>query len=64
MFITNRQKSGTWKVHLTIAVNFIFSKDKGEEQLMNSKSDHIEVLTYDNANEAIKKIFELLLSRY
>ena len=64
MFITNRQKSGTWKVHLTIAVNFICSKDKGEEQLMNSKSDDIEVLTYDNANGAIKKIFELLLSRY
>ena len=64
MFITNRQKSGTWKVHLTIAVNFISSKDKGEEQVMNSKSDHIEVLTYYNANGAIKKIFELLLSRY
>ena len=64
MFITNRQKSGTWKVHLTIAVNFISSKDKGEEQLMNSKSDDIEVLTYDNANGSIKKIFELLLSRY
>ena len=64
MFITNRQKSGTWKVHLTIEVNFISSKDKGEEQLMNSKSDHIEVLTYDNANGIIKKIFELLLSRY
>ena len=31
---------------------------------MHSKSDNIEVMTYDNTNEVIKEIFELLLSRY
>ena len=31
---------------------------------MHSKSDNIEVITYDNANEVIKEIFESLLSRY
>ena len=40
------QKSDTCKVELTIATNFISSKD--------SKSDNIEVITYDNENEAIK----------
>ena len=55
--ITDLQKSGTWKVRLTTAVNFIFSKDNDEEQSMHSKSYNIEVLTYDNANEIIKKKF-------
>ena len=31
---------------------------------MHSKSDNIEVMTYDNINESIKEIFESLLSRY
>ena len=31
---------------------------------MHSKSDSIEVTTYDNANEAIEKNFESLLFRY
>ena len=31
---------------------------------MHSKSDNIEVMTYDNANEVIKEIFEFLLSIY
>ena len=41
--IINLQKSGTWKVQLTNAVNFISSKDNDEEQLMHSRSDNIEV---------------------
>ena len=28
--IKNVQKSGTWKVQLTIAINFIYSKDNDE----------------------------------
>ena len=31
---------------------------------MHSKSDKVEVMTYDNANEVIKEIFEALISRY
>ena len=30
---------------------------------MHSKSDNIEVMTYDNANKVIEEIFESLLSR-
>ena len=35
----------------------MFSKDNDEEQVMHSKSDNIEVMTYDDANEVIKDIF-------
>ena len=31
---------------------------------MHSKSDNIEVMTYDNARKVIKKMFESLVSMY
>ena len=58
------QKSDTWKIQLKIAIKFISPKDTNEELVMHSKSDKIEVMTYDNANEVIEEIFESLISRY
>ena len=60
----NLHKSGTWKVQLTIAINFISSKDVDEEQVMHSKKDNIEFTTYDNANDIVDKLSESLFSRY
>ena len=34
-----------------------------EEQIMHSKSDNIEVMTYDNENKVINEILESFLSR-
>ena len=31
---------------------------------MHLRSENIEVITYDNANEVIEEVFESLLSRY
>ena len=36
--INNFKKSDTWKIQLTISINFIFSKDADEEHAMISKS--------------------------
>ena len=55
--IINLQKSGTWKVQLTIAINFISSKDDDEEQVMHSNSDDIEFLIYYNANDVVDEHF-------
>ena len=44
--IINLRKSDTEKIQLTIAFNFIFSKDVDEERVMHS-SDNIE---FDNLN--------------
>ena len=44
-FINDLQKSGTWNVQLTNAINFISSKDDDEEQVMYSKIDSIEIMT-------------------
>ena len=61
---SNLQISGKREIRLTIAINFTSSKDNDEEQVKHLKSDNIEVMTYDNANEFIKEIFESHFSRY
>ena len=40
------------------------SKDNDEERVIKWKSDSIEIMTYDNADEGIEKLFESLLSKY
>ena len=63
-FITDLLKSGTWEIQLKTAINFISCKGSDEEQVIHLKSDNIEVMANDNANEVIREIFESLLSRY
>ena len=55
--IINLQKSGTWKVQLAIAINFISSKDADEEQVMHLESNNIEFMTYGNANNIVDELF-------
>ena len=60
--IVNLQKYDTWKIQLTIAINFIDSKDVDEEDVMHSKSNNIEFMLFDNANEvAADELFKSLL---
>ena len=58
--INNLKKSDTWKIQLTIANNFISSIDNDEERVMHSKSDNIEIMINDEADEVIKELFESL----
>ena len=53
-----------WKIHLTIAINFISSKDNGEEVLMNAKSNKKEIMINDKADEVTKKLLKLIIKRY
>ena len=61
--VINLQKFDTWKTQLTIEIHFISSKDVDEERVMHSKSNNIEFMSYDNANEVVNELFESLLSR-
>ena len=61
--IINLQKSDTWKIQLTIVINFISSKDDTEERVLHSKSNNIEFLL-DNANEIVSEHFVSLFSKY
>ena len=48
------KKSDTWKIQLTIAVNVISFIDNDEELVMYSKSNNIEIMMNDEADEVIK----------
>ena len=52
------------KIQLTIANNFISSIDNGEQRVMQSKSDNIEVMINDEADEVRKELFNSLKNRY
>ena len=62
--INDPKKSDTWKIQLTIAINFIFSKDTEEEQVMHSKSYNIEIMNNDKVDKVMEELFQSLLSRY
>ena len=48
--IFDLQNSDTWKIQLTIAINFISSNDTEEEGVMHPKSNNIKFTPYDNAS--------------
>ena len=52
------------KIILTIAINFISSKDNDEERIMHSKSGNKEIMINEKADKIIKNVFKSLLNRY
>ena len=62
--LINLQNSDAWKIQLTIAINFISSKDAEEECVMHSSSGNIKLTPYSDANDVIDKLFKSLLSKY
>ena len=55
--MNNLKKSNTWEIILVIANNFICSIDNDKELVMHSKSDNIEIMIIDEADEVIEEIF-------
>ena len=49
---------GERKIQLTMAINFISSKDSNETHTMHTKSDNIEIKVGNETGEIIKKRFE------
>ena len=43
---------------ITIAINFITSKDNDKECVIHSNSDNIKFMIYDKADEVIEELFE------
>ena len=62
--ITNDHKTqGEWKIQLTIAINFFSSTDSKETCTMHLKSNNIEIMVGNEANEIIAEIFKSLLQK-
>ena len=63
--INDLKRSDTWKIQLTITINFVFSKDDNDkERLMHSESDNIEITLNNEADEVIEELFKSLLNRH
>ena len=62
--IIDLQNSDAWKIQLTIAINFISSKDSKEERVMHSNSGNIKFTPYSDANDVIDKLSKSLFSKY
>ena len=64
IIINNLKKSGIWKIQLIISNNFISSLDNDEERVMHSKSDNIEIMINDEADDIIEELFDSLKKRF
>ena len=51
-------------MELAIAINFVSSIDNDEERVMHSKSDDMQIMINDEAEEVIKNFFDSLKDRY
>ena len=55
---------GEWKIQLTVAINFISSKDSDKTGTMHPKSNNIEIMIGSETDEIIEDLFESFLQKY
>ena len=62
--VTEHKTQSEWKIQLTMAINFIFSKDSDEARTMHAKSDNLEIVMGSETNEINEELFKSFLKRY
>ena len=62
--INDHKTQGEWRIHLTMAINFISSKDSDETRTMHAKNNNVEIMKGSETGEIIKEIFKSFLQRY
>ena len=62
--INDINKSDTWKIQLTVTVNYIFSTGNNEGRVTQSKSDNIKIMINYKTDEGIKELFDWLIKKY
>ena len=62
--VTDLQNSDTWKIQLTIAINFISLIDAEGERVIHSRNDNIKFTSYNDSNEVVDELFDAFRSRY
>ena len=53
-----------WKIQLTMAINFISSKDSDEICTMHTKSNNVEIMMGSEADEIVEELFKSFLQKY
>ena len=62
--IAEHKNQSEWIIRLTMAVNFISSKDSDKSRTKHAKSDKVEIMMGSETNEIIEELFKSLLQRY
>ena len=62
--IIDLRNSDTWKIQLTMAINYIYLKDAKEERVLHSKSENLKFTSYNDVNEVVDELFNSLCSMY
>ena len=58
------ETSSECKIQLTMAINFISSKDSDETRPMHTKSNHVAIMIGSETDEIIEDLFESFLQKY
>ena len=53
-----------WKIQLTMAINFISSKDSEETRTMHTKSNNVEIMMGSETDEIIEELFKSFLQKF
>ena len=61
--IIEHKTQSDWKIQLTMAVNFISSKDSDEARTMHTKSNNVEIMMGSETYEIIEEIFNYFLQK-
>ena len=62
--IIERKTQIEWKIQLTMAINFISSKDSDETRTMHAESNNLEIMMGCETDEIIEEPFKFLLQKY
>ena len=62
--ILEHKTQSEWKIQLTMAINFISSKDSEETRTIHAKSNNVEIMMGSEAEEFIEKLFKSSLQKY
>ena len=62
--ITEHKTQSERRIQLTMAVNFISSKDSDETRTMHVKSNNVEIMMGNETDEIIKELFKSSLQKY
>ena len=63
-FTQEHKTQSEWKIQLTMAINFISSKDSDETRTMHAKSNNVEIMMGSETDEIIEELFKSFLQRY
>ena len=59
--ITEHKTQSEEKIQLTMAINFISSKDSDETRTMHAKSNNVDIMIRNETNEIIVELFKSFL---